>query len=648
MNASIPLNEDLLLQLRDVGIADPLANPPTQSQWNTLLQHLSATYSIYTEPHIHDAELLHHNSKLEKNSVIARQDLAAANEKLLLAMGASDLAFFNIDLTTGKIFLNDRWAVLMEQESGVSDITLASLIERVHPEDLKMVQDAYVATLKGRIASYKIEHRLKTAKGNWRWILSHCKVVERNIEGRALRMAGTVIDINDRKLSELRAEYLAQHDELTDLPNRVSFNNSLQHAIRLAARKDTKLAVMFIDLDRFKIINDSLGHDYGDYLLQDISQRLKGVLRDSDIVARLGGDEFVVLIEEWQSMHDLSAVSDKILKAVAKPFIIDNQEYDLTTSVGVSTFPQHGVSAQELLRHADVAMYRAKELGKNNYQFYTSLLDFNSVERLRLETALRRAVNRDELVLHYQPIVNLETGYLVGMEALLRWQHPEQGLLSPAVFMPIAEETGLIVSIGEWVLRTACEQNRKWHEMGYGPMRVSVNLSTRQFQPSLVDMVTRVLEETGLAPQLLELEITESMVMQHPDQAVRMLNELSHMGILISIDDFGTGYSSLAYLKRFAIDSLKIDRSFVAEATTDSDNAAIIRAIIQMAHGLEIRVVAEGVETAAQALFLRDHHCDRVQGYHFSKPLPNNEFELIINHFPLSDERLMTSELLPE
>ncbi len=648
MNASIPLNEELLVQLRDVGIADPFGSPPTENQWSILLQHLSATYAVYSEPHMHDAELLQRSNKLEQNHTLTQQHLATANEKLLLAMGASDLAFYDVDLVSGKIFLNDRWALIMELDEGVPDTTLVALLDRVHPDEVKMVEDAYVDVIKGVTDSYKIEHRLRTAKGNWRWILSHAKVVMRSAEGKALRVAGTVIDINERKNSELRAEYLAQHDELTGLPNRASFNYSLQHAIRIAARKDTKLAVMFIDLDRFKNINDSLGHDYGDYLLQDISQRIRGVLRDSDIVARLGGDEFVVLIEDWQSMQDLSAVSDKILKAVAKPFILEEQEYDLTTSVGISTFPQHGVSAQELLRHADVAMYRAKEMGKNNYQFYTSLLDFNSVDRLRLESALRRAVNRDELVLHYQPIVNLETGYLVGMEALLRWQHPEQGLLLPGTFMAIAEETGLIVSIGEWVLRTACEQNCKWHEMGYGPLRVSVNLSARQFQPSLVDMVTRVLEETGLAPQLLELEITESMVMQHPDQAVRMLNELSSMGISFSIDDFGTGYSSLAYLKRFSIDSLKIDRSFISESTLDSDNAAIIRAIIQMAHGLEIRVVAEGVETAEQALFLRDNHCDRSQGYHFSKPLPHDEFEDIINQFPLSAERLMTSEILPE
>ncbi len=648
MNASIPLNEELLVQLNNVGLTDPLRNPPTPDQWHTLLQHLSATYAIYSEPHVHAAELKNQTNTIERNNATAQKDLAQANEKLVLAIGASDLAFYDVDLMSGRVFFNERWSLIMELESGVFQTTLVDLLGRVHPDEVKLVHDAYVDVVKGRTDSYKIEHRLKTDKDNWRWILSHAKVVERGEDGIALRVAGTVIDINERKLSELRAEYLAQHDELTGLPNRASFNHSLQHAIRVAARKDAKLAVMFIDLDRFKNINDSLGHDYGDYLLQDISQRLKGVLRDSDIVARLGGDEFVVLIEDWQSMQDLCAVSDKILKAVAKPFILEEQEYDLTTSVGISTFPQHGISAQELLRHADVAMYRAKELGKNNYQFYTSLLDFNSVDRLRLESALRRAVNRDEMVLHYQPIVNLETGYLVGMEALLRWQHPEQGLLLPGVFMTIAEETGLIVSIGEWVLREACEQNRRWHEMGYGPLRVSVNLSARQFQPSLVDMVTRVLEETGLAPQLLELEITESMVMQHPDQAVRMLNELSSMGISFSIDDFGTGYSSLAYLKRFSIDSLKIDRSFISESTLDSDNAAIIRAIIQMAHGLEIRVVAEGVETAEQALFLRNNHCDRVQGYHFSKPLPSHQFEDIINHFPLTEERLMTSEPLPE
>jgi diguanylate cyclase (GGDEF)-like protein len=421
----------------------------------------------------------------------------------------------------------------------------------------------------------------------------------------------------------------------------VSFSTSLEHAILQAKRRDSNLSVMFIDLDRFKNINDSLGHDFGDKLLQEVANRLRGALRESDIVARLGGDEFVVLVEGWFEAADLSAIGEKILQAVSRPILLDGQEYELTTSIGISTYPQHGTNGQDLLRHADVAMYRAKDLGKNNFQFYAELMDFNSVDHLRMESALRRALARDEFRLHYQPIINLATGYLVGMEALIRWQHPVDGLLPPNDFISIAEESGLIVPIGEWVLRTACAQNRFWLDKGYGPIRVSVNLSARQFQPNLIGIVTRVLEETGLPAQLLELEITESMVMQNPDQAVRLLNELRDMGIALSIDDFGTGYSSLTYLKRFPIDSLKIDRSFISELPVDSDSAAIVRAIIQLAHSLEIHVVGEGVETQEQAGFLSEHSCDRVQGFHYSKPMPPNDFQQLIHSFPRPLEMLL-------
>jgi diguanylate cyclase (GGDEF)-like protein/PAS domain S-box-containing protein len=612
MNApEIILHKKILDQLHNIGLN--LGGTPDVSEWENMLREISQA--------LHQAE--------------------QTSEQLLLALEASELALYDIDITTGKIYLSERWSAMLGGKIEPTHWHLSDLIALVHPDDKNEVKKAFHDLLTGRLPNYKVEHRVRHANGEWRWILSHGKPVKCDKQGTFMRIAGTNMDIHERKLNELRVEYLAHHDELTSLPNRVSFNHSLEHAIRQAKRRRAKLGVMFIDLDRFKNINDSLGHDYGDQLLQEISVRLQSALRDSDIVARLGGDEFVVLVEGWQASEDLIAVGQKILHAVSRPFVLDGQEYDLTTSIGISTYPQHGADAQELLRHADVAMYRAKELGKNNFQFYTEQMDFNSVDRLRLESALRRAISRDEFCLHYQPVVNLATGYMVGMEALVRWQHPQRGLVAPGEFIPIAEETGLIVPIGEWVLRAACEQNRKWQQMGYGPLRVSVNLSPRQFQSGLVGLVGRVLEETGLPAQLLELEITESMVMQNPDQAVRLLNELHDMGIALSIDDFGTGYSSLAYLKRFPIDSLKIDRSFITELPLDTDNAAIIRAIIQMAHGLEIHVVGEGVETAEQAGFLSDQSCDRVQGFHYSKPLPHEAFEKLINQFPLKQSRMM-------
>lgn len=604
-------NQTLLEQLRTAGTRDTRL-PESHDEWEALLQRVS-----------------HALAKAEKTS-----------EQLSLALEASELALYDVDLVNDKIYLNEQWSAMLGGDGSPTHTNFAGMMELVHPDDRNEVNKVFRDVLTGRAPAYKVEHRVRHANGNWRWILSHGKAVRRCEKGLVERIAGTNMDIHDRKLAEMRVEYLAHHDELTGLPNRVSFNHSLEHTIRQAKRKRAKLAVMFIDLDRFKNINDSLGHDAGDQLLQEVSLRLRTTLRDSDIVARLGGDEFVVLIDGWLASEDLVSVSQKILQAVSRPYLLEGQEYDLTTSVGISTYPQHGDDAQELLRHADVAMYRAKEMGKNNFQFYTEQMDFNSVDRLRMESGLRRALTRDELRLHYQPVVNLATGYMVGMEALVRWEHPQRGLVAPGEFIPLAEETGLIVPIGEWVLRAACEQNRKWQQQGYGPLRVSVNLSPRQFTAGLVGLVARVLQETGLPAQLLELEITEGMVMQNPDQAVRLLNELHDMGIALSIDDFGTGYSSLAYLKRFPIDSLKIDRSFITELPMDSDNAAIIRAIIQMAHGLEIHVVGEGVETAEQAGFLSDQACDRVQGFHYSKPLPHFEFESLINTFPLHSKLL--------
>jgi diguanylate cyclase (GGDEF)-like protein len=434
-----------------------------------------------------------------------------------------------------------------------------------------------------------------------------------------------------RKQAEENILRLAHYDGLTGLPNRSMFNQRLAHALAQARRNETALAVLFIDLDRFKNINDTLGHDAGDHVLKEVAQRLLDCLRESDTAGRLGGDEFVVLIEELSQPLHVAGVSQKILAAVAKPFILDTQEFHITASVGISTYPDDSKDTQSLLKNADIAMYRAKEQGGSNFQFYSAQMNVHTVERMEMESDLRRAVERNELLLHYQPKVDIGSGRITGMEALVRWQQPGKALILPAQFIPLAEETGLIVPIGQWVLETACAQNKAWQEHGLPPLRISVNLSVRQFaHKNLVQDVARVLSETGIDPILLELEITESMVTHNPEQAVKLLVELKAMGIQLSIDDFGTGYSSLSYLKRFPIDSVKIDRSFIQDLPADSNDAAITRAIIAMAHSLKLKVIAEGVETEEQLRFLRDHDCDEMQGYYFSRPLPEDDFFRLI------------------
>jgi diguanylate cyclase (GGDEF)-like protein len=424
-------------------------------------------------------------------------------------------------------------------------------------------------------------------------------------------------DIAERRQAEERLRVVATHDPLTALPNRTLLHEHLSHALAKAQRYNRQLAVLFIDLDRFKNVNDTLGHEAGDLLLQIAAQRLSDCVRETDTMARQGGDEFVVLMDELFDLGPVAGVCQRILDAMARPFIVHGQEVLLTASIGISVFPEDG---RTLLKNADIAMYRAKEKGKNNYQFYSTQFDTFSVERLSLESSLGRAIERSEFTLHYQPKVNIASGHITGVEALLRWQHPELGWISPARFIPLAEENGLILQIGAWVLKTACAQNQAWQRQGLRRLRVAVNLSARQLGvDSLPQDIDAVLRESRLEAKDLELEITESMVMSNPKQALNMLRQLKDMGIHLAIDDFGTGYSSLAYLKRFPVDSVKVDRSFVEDLPGDVESVAIAQAIIAMAHSLRMKVVAEGVETEAQLRFLRGEGCDEIQGHHFSE-----------------------------
>jgi diguanylate cyclase (GGDEF)-like protein/PAS domain S-box-containing protein len=456
--------------------------------------------------------------------------------------------------------------------------------------------------------------------------------------GAVTNYVGVFTDITMRKESEQRLHFLANHDALTKLPNRILLQERIEHALRLAQRNRSQLAVLFIDLDRFKVINDTLGHHVGDVLLLEVSGRLLGCLRESDTIARQGGDEFVVLLEEFgEDVQYLAAVARKIMASLIQPFTLMGQEIFISASIGISVYPQDGQDMSSLLKNADIAMYRAKEQGKNTFQFYASEANVHSFERLSMENSLRKALERKEFVLYYQPKIDLESDAIVGAEALVRWNHPDLGMVPPDQFIPLAEETGVIVPIGEWVLREACFQNRAWQKAGLPSITVAVNLSAGQFRDeSLRSIIASALVESGLPPSCLELEITESMIMHNPERAAAILHSFRDMGMHTSIDDFGTGYSSLGYLKRFPVNTLKVDRSFVRDVPGDADDVAITKAIIALAHSLNLKVVAEGVETKTQLDFLRSQRCDQIQGYIYSAPVTAEEFAKLLKTAPFS------------
>ena len=451
------------------------------------------------------------------------------------------------------------------------------------------------------------------------------RISEFELDGQAM-FIGIMHDITERKATQEKIIHLAHYDALTDLPNRSLVQDRIQQTIAWARRAEAQFAIMFIDLDKFKNINDTLGHDVGDQLLQMVAQRLTESLRAEDTVGRQGGDEFIVLLASLSAAEDSAVVAQKILGTLAAPFVINGQDLRTGASLGIAVYPQDGEDVETLLKNSDTAMYHAKEAGRSNYQYFAKEMNTAAAERLLLESSLRQAIDRNELLLHYQPLVNIADGRIIATEALVRWNHPELGLISPVRFIPIAEDSGVIVPLGDWVLRQACYQLKLWRELGIPLQRMVVNLSPHQFrQKHLFRNFIQILEETGVDPHWLGLEITENVIMENPEDAIATLGKLKALGIELSLDDFGTGYSSLSYLKRFPIDKLKIDQSFVRDITTDADDEGLVAAIIVMAHQLDIRVVAEGVETEAQLAFLREHDCDEYQGYFFSRPKPASD-----------------------
>ena len=462
------------------------------------------------------------------------------------------------------------------------------------------------------------------------WISENARAV-RDEQGQVQFYEGTVVEITDRKRYQEELEYQAGHDSLTGLPNRALLVDRLAQTLHAARRDQRVVAVVFVDLDHFKLINDSLGHHVGDRLLLDMAERLRACVRGEDTVARHGGDEFVLVLADQADEAGITVILRRLLDSISQPWAAEHGEYSIGCSIGVSLFPRDGDSAEKLLRCADAAMYKAKDIGRNTFHFFTPELDSAVSDRLEVANQLRRALERMEFVLHYQPRVDIASGRIVGAEALIRWNRPESGLTPPAKFIPVAEETGLIVPIGAWALAEACAQNKAWQAAGLPPLVVSVNLSPIQFRRAgLVRLVAGALEESGLEGRWLELELTESFIMQDAERINQAMGELKDLGVEIAVDDFGTGYSSLSYLKRFPVDRLKIDKSFVQDVTHDPDDAAISRAIISLGHSLNLRVVAEGVETREQMDFVREHGCDEIQGYFFSRPLDAEAFASLI------------------
>lgn len=449
--------------------------------------------------------------------------------------------------------------------------------------------------------------------------------------GEICNYVGLAADLTTRKVAEERLSFLANHDPLTGLPNRTLLGDRLQHAIALANRQETEMALLFLDLDRFKNINDTLGHDMGDLLLQRVGERLCEHVRKCDTLARWGGDEFIMLLETIRRRENAAVVAHRVLQMFAEPFEVTGYEIFVTASIGISLFPKDGGNPQTLLKNADTAMYCVKESGRNNFQFFTPEMNTTAQERFRTESDLRRALTQNELVLYYQPQLEIATGKVVGVEALLRWQHPSRGMISPNQFIPLAEETGLIIPIGEWVIRAACEQNRRWQEAGLRELRMAVNLSRVQLNDHhLAETVSQILRETNLQPEFLEMEITESVMMQNLQNGISILQELDALGIHIAMDDFGTGYSSLCHLRSLPIGTIKIHQSLIRDLPAATDDLAIASAIISLAHNLRLQVVAEGVEREEQLAFLRHQACDKAQGFLFCKPMPAAELEKVL------------------
>ncbi|HZV63189.1 MAG TPA: EAL domain-containing protein [Methylophilaceae bacterium] len=559
------------------------------------------------------------------------QSLMLSEERWKFALEGAGEGVWDWNLKTDEVFRSSRWHEIYGYAEHEVGSTATEGRKLMHPDDVMQAVEDISAYLEGRTETYVSEFRLRCKDGSWKWTLSRGKVVESDLTGRPLRMIGIHTDISDRKHSEAQVFQLAHYDSLTGLPNRVLFMDRLQQDIHKAQRNGHSITLVFLDLDRFKEVNDALGHDAGDQLLKETAQRLKACVRVSDTVARLGGDEFTIILNNFSEAAALELLAQNILHRLSEPFRIGEEMIYLTTSIGITIYPDDATDVEVLLKNADQAMYAAKDDGKNRYNYFTESMQQAAQMRMRLASDLRAALSADEFVIHYQPIVELKSGSIHKAEALIRWQHPVRGLVSPAEFIPVAEDTGLIIEIGDYVFTQATLQAARWRKLK-PDFQISVNKSPVQFKANrnVHQVWLSHLASIGLPGDSVVIEITEGLLLDARDSVVRQLQDFHNEGMQIAIDDFGTGYSSLAYLKKFDIDYVKIDRSFTRNIQPGSDDMALCEAIIVMAHKLGLHVIAEGVETVEQRDLLLAAGCDYAQGYLFSRPVPAEELEKLL------------------
>lgn len=591
------------------------AHRKLQEQHEQLQAHNEELSLLYSKLSVSESALRQKVAELEQS----QQQLAVSEERFRLALDAVNDVIYDWDLRSGKVEWSDRWEQRLGFSFGSEGITIANFNEVVHPADRELRFKALEEHLSGRAEYYTVEYRLKTKDGGYFWVLSRGKAVL-DAQQQPLRILGSLTDVTEMKLREIKIRQLAYSDALTGLANRTRFLEELQEQLQDAVNSPRRGSVLFVNIDNFKSINDSFGHSCGDDLLREVARRLSAVITGANVLARLGGDEFVVLLKNESHAEPFA---EAILAIFMKPFEECGHKFLLSASIGISRYPDNGLAAGDLLRCADTAMHAVKRTGKNAWKYYDAAMHEAALTKIRMENYLRFALENAEFSLHYQPIVDRSGVQVLGMEALLRWRNPELGMVSPADFIPLAEETGQIVAIGEWVLRSACMFGETLRQTGYPQLFVSVNISTRQLtRDDFVEQVRDALHESGLAPGALELEITETSLVESFDLSTRKLQELRELGVRVALDDFGTGYSSLTYLRRLPIQVVKIDKAFIDDATGETGSTAILGAMIELAHELGLQVVAEGVESESQLQILAERRCDMIQGYLISRPLP--------------------------